>query len=99
MPDGTGVKDLKSYADELRNHLKKGVVALSVNLAADKCLLLVAVTNDLKGKVSAGSLIKEIAPIIGGNGGGSPLMAQAGGNKPKEIEKAFKRLEEIVGAI
>ena len=47
--------------------------------------------------IDAGTLIKEVAPIIDGSGGGSPLMAQAGGTKPKGIDKAFKKLEEIVG--
>jgi alanyl-tRNA synthetase len=54
------------------------------------------VTKDLTGKFHAGNIIKEIAPIVGGNGGGRHDMAQAGGGKPEKLQEALDRLEEIL---
>jgi alanyl-tRNA synthetase len=58
--------------------------------------LLAAVTKDLAGQVHAGKLVSQIAPIVGGKGGGRPELAQAGGNDPAKIGDALARAVELV---
>jgi alanyl-tRNA synthetase len=59
-------------------------------------MLLCLVTKDLTGRYHAGNIIKQIAPIVGGSGGGRPDMAQAGGTKPENLQHALDKLEQIV---
>ncbi len=78
---------------------KKGKSAAVVFGFADvgKATLLAGVTDDLiKKGLKAGDLIREIAPIIDGGGGGRPQMAQAGGKNPEKIEDALKKAAEII---
>ena len=58
--------------------------------------LLVTVTKDLTDRFHAGNIIKEIAPIVGGSGGGKPEMAQAGGNAPDKIKEAEEKFISIL---
>ncbi len=66
-----------------------------------KAFLLAAVTKDLTGRFSAGEIIKRLAPVIGGRGGGKKELAQAGGTDPghldKAIEQSYKEVEEMAG--
>ncbi|MDD5475049.1 MAG: DHHA1 domain-containing protein, partial [Syntrophales bacterium] len=55
------------------------------------------VTKDLTGRFHAGNIIKEIAPHVGGKGGGRPDMAQAGGSDPSGVGEALKRFKDIIG--
>lgn len=64
--------------DNLRDRLASGVVVLG-SAGEDKVSLCVAVAKDLTGKIRAGDIVKQLAPIVGGGGGGRPDMAQAGG--------------------
>lgn len=83
IPAGEG-KDLREFSDTLRDKLGSGVLVL-VAETADKVALLVAVTKDLTHRVKAGDLIKPLAEIIGGRGGGRPELAQAGGLRTDQI--------------
>ena len=74
-----------------------GVVVLAGTDGA-KVLLLAAVTKDLSARVNAGRLIKEIAPLVGGGGGGRPDFAQAGGKDPSGIDAALARAVESIEA-
>jgi len=62
----------------------------------DKAALLVAVTPDLTGRFKAGDFIREIAPMIGGSGGGRPELAQAGGKDPSKLAEALERVFTLV---
>jgi alanyl-tRNA synthetase len=62
----------------------------------DRALLLVAVTQDLAPRYPAGNIIKRIAPLIGGGGGGKPELAQAGGKQPEKLPEALEAVFEIV---
>ncbi len=93
---------LRDLADKFRNKLKSGVVVLGT--AVDKKAFLVAmVSKDVAGKIHAGQIVKEIAPIVGGGGGGRPDMAQAGGSKPgnldQALEKAWQVIESMAGTL
>ncbi|MEE8409685.1 MAG: NADH-quinone oxidoreductase subunit A, partial [Myxococcota bacterium] len=93
--DGVDGKALRGMADELRNKLGSGVLCLGGE-SGGKATLLVAVTKDLTERFQAGKLIRELAPIIGGRGGGKPELAQAGGSDPAALEDVFTRLEGLV---
>jgi alanyl-tRNA synthetase len=75
---------LRGLADSLRDRLGSGVVVLASEVEG-KVTLLVAVTKDLTTRVQAGRMVKELAPIIGGGGGGRPDFAEAGGKDPSKI--------------
>ncbi len=97
---GVGGKDLREFSDQLRDKLGSGVLVL-VSDADDKVALLVAVTKDLTDRVKAGNLIKPLAEIVGGRGGGRPELAQAGGPAIDKIEAllqaAPEQLQKILG--
>ena len=88
-------KGLRDYADKLRDQLKSGVVVLGTP-ADGKVTLLVALTNDLTGKLHAGKMVGELAAVVGGKGGGKPDMAQAGGQHVEKLDEALALAAEIV---
>jgi len=91
----TDVKTLRDFGDKLRDKLGSGVILLG-SKAGEKVMLLCMVTKDLAGKYHAGNIIKELAPIVGGSGGGRPDMAQAGGSQPENLSKVFTALEKLL---
>ena len=93
--DGLDGKALRELADQLRERLGSGVLVLGGE-AEGKAALLVAVTRDLSGRISAGELIRPLAERIGGKGGGRPDLAQAGGNRPQDLAAALAAAEEIL---
>ena len=93
VPDA---KALREAGDRIRDRLKSGVVVLGAENNG-KALLLCVVTKDLAGKTChAGKIIKEVASVVGGGGGGRPDMAQAGGSRPEKLEEAVKKLYELL---
>jgi len=96
--DGLDVNGMRALADQLRDRLKSGVVALGA--ANDgKVSLLVVVTKDLIARLKAGELIKEMAVEVGGTGGGRPEMAQAGGKDPAKLDAALEKVFGLVERI
>jgi len=93
--DGMEGGELRTLADQIRDKLKSGVVALG-GVKDDKVSLLVVVTKDLTGTLKAGELIKEMAAAVGGTGGGRPEMAQAGGKNPEGLEAALEKIFTLV---
>ncbi len=91
------VKQLRELADSLRERLGSGILALGADIGG-KATLLVAVSKDLAGRFKAGDLIREIAPLVGGSGGGKPELAQAGGNQPENLQQAMDKVYAILGA-
>ncbi len=94
--DGLDMNGMRALADQLRDKLKSGVVALGASTEDGKVALLVVVTKDLTGNVKAGELIKVMAAEVGGTGGGRPEMAQAGGKDPSKLDAA---LEKVFGLV
>ena len=64
-----------------------------------KVQIVVAVTPDLIARVKAGQIVKEIAPIVGGGGGGRPDFAEAGGKQPEKIDEMLRAAEAVVGKL
>jgi len=86
---------LRDLADRLKEKIKSGIVVLgSVN--GPKAFLIVGVTKDLTDRFHAGNVIKQIAAIVGGSGGGRPDMAQAGGTQPENLDRALKKACEVI---
>ena len=83
-------------ADRLRQKYGSAVVAIGSDLGDNKVALLVAVTADLVQRIKAGDIVKEIAPIIGGTGGGRPDFAQAGGRDASKLDEALDRIATLV---
>jgi alanyl-tRNA synthetase len=93
--DRLSVEELRDYADQLKDRIGSGVVVAGTENDG-KVALVAMVTRDLKGKVHAGNLIREVAKITGGGGGGRPDMAQAGGKDASKLDEALERAVEIV---
>jgi alanyl-tRNA synthetase len=93
--DNLSPEELREYADRLRDRIGSGVVVLGSETKG-KVALLAMVTKDLVKRVHAGNLVKEVARITGGGGGGRPDMAQAGGKDPSKLDDALKRVFDIV---
>lgn len=97
--DGIDIDVLKDLGDRLRDRLTQGVVALG-SVTDDKVVLLVMAGQDAVDKgAHAGNLIKEIAKICGGGGGGKPNMAQAGGKDPSKLDEALSETFNLVSKI
>ncbi|TMA98148.1 MAG: alanine--tRNA ligase [Deltaproteobacteria bacterium] len=93
--DSADGKQLREIADQLTEKLGSGVVVLAS--AGDANVNLVAsVTKELTKRYHAGNIIKELAGMVGGGGGGRPDFAQAGGKEPAKIAAALKRAEELI---
>jgi len=86
-------KDLREYADKIKDKLKSGVIVLGAK-KDDKVMLICSVTDDLTKKFKAGEIIKRLSEIVGGKGGGRPDMAQGGGNRPEELARALESVFE-----
>ena len=94
--EGVPAKELKGMADELKKKLGSGVVAL-VATADGKASIVVGVTDDLTGRVSAVDLVKAGSAAIGGQGGGGrPDMAQAGGPDAARAKEAVNAIEDVL---
>ena len=82
--------------DDLRARLGSGVVLLAAE-ADGRVSLALGVTVDLTERLSAGDLVREVAQVVGGRGGGRRDFAQAGGDAPERLDAAFERLAALLG--
>jgi alanyl-tRNA synthetase len=89
-------KAMRTMVDDFKNRLGTGVVCLAAE-SDGKALLAIGVTKDLISKLKAGDLIREVAGVVGGGGGGRPDFAQAGGKDPGRIDLALEKFDELVG--
>lgn len=89
VPDGTQSAVLREIAEKLRDKLGEHSVVLVGAIAGDKAQLCVMVSKAATAKIKAGDLIKAVAKIVGGSGGGRPDMAQAGGTEVGKIDEAI----------
>jgi alanyl-tRNA synthetase len=88
-------KTLREVGDKIREKLASGVAVLAGKLKG-KVSLLVIVSADLTAKLHAGKIIKDIAAVVGGSGGGRADMAQAGGTMADKLPEALKKAIEVV---
>jgi alanyl-tRNA synthetase len=93
--DNMDPRDLRDFGDKLRDKLGSGILALG-SATDDKVSLIVMVSKDLMGRFPAGKIIKDMAAILGGTGGGKPDLAQSGGKDPAKLDAALDALYTIV---
>jgi alanyl-tRNA synthetase len=89
---------LRGLADSLKAKIKSGIVVLASS-SDGKVQIVVAVTPDLTGRIKAGQVVKEIAPIVGGSGGGRPDFAEAGGKQPDKIDEMLAATEGVIARL
>ena len=88
--------ELRNLADALRDKLGSGVVVLA-SRDGDKVTLIATVSKDLTGRLRAGHLVKSLAAIVGGRGGGRPDFAQAGGREPEKLPQLLAAVPDVIG--
>ncbi len=89
---------LRDLLDRFKDKIKSGVVVLG-SVSDSKVMLIAGVTSDLTARYHAGNIIKQVAAMVGGSGGGRPDMAQAGGSQPENLDQALKRASEIIQGV
>jgi alanyl-tRNA synthetase len=93
--EGADGKQLRDIADQVKEKLGPSVVVLA-SAGEENVNLVASVSKDLTKKFHAGNIIKELATMVGGGGGGRPDFAQAGGKNPAKIGDALRRAEELI---
>lgn len=94
--DGVDMNGLMDLGDQLKEKLKEGVVVLLSAQGARVNMVAMATDGAMKAGAHAGNLIKGIAGLVGGGGGGRPNMAQAGGKKPEGIPQAIAEAARVL---
>ncbi len=94
--EGVDGKALRELADRLKDQLAPSVIALGA-ADGDRVTLIATVSKELVGRFHAGELLKRIAPIVGGGGGGRADFAQAGGKDAARLDEALAMIYELVG--
>src|SRR5262249_20912477 len=93
--EGVDASMLRELAENTGTKIGSGVVVLG--LASDgKASLVAVVSQDLQGRLNAGKIVKKVAELVGGSGGGRPDFAQAGGKNPEKLEGALQGVYNIV---
>ena len=94
--DGIDMNGLGDLGDQLKEKLGEGVVVLASNMDGKVNLVAMATDAAMAKGAHAGNLIKGIAALVGGGGGGRPNMAQAGGKNPAGIDKAIEETKTVL---
>ncbi len=93
---GVDMNQLRELGDQIKNKIGEGVVALASEIDGKVNLIVTATEDAQKKGAHAGNIIKAIAPIVGGGGGGRPNMAQAGGKNPSGIDEALEKVKTLL---
>ncbi len=93
--DGVDAELMRELAENLRRKMGSGIVVLGM-ASGGKATLVTSVSEDLQGRLHAGNIIKEVAALVGGSGGGRPDFAQAGGKEPGKLDQALQEVYNIV---
>ena len=95
--DNVDMNELRNLGDKLKEQIGSGVVLIVSAQGQDKVNMIAMATDDaVKKGAHAGNLIKAVASIVGGGGGGRPNMAQAGGKKPEGIPELLSKVSEVL---
>lgn len=87
---------MRQLADSLSSKIRPGVVVLG-QTTDGKASLAVRVTDDLTGKLNAGTIVREISAVVGGKGGGKADMATGGGTQPEKLDQALEGAAAAIG--
>jgi alanyl-tRNA synthetase len=94
--NGVDMNGLRDLGDQLKDKLGEGVVVLLSNQDGKVNMIAMATDGAVKAGAHAGNLIKGIAALVGGGGGGRPNMAQAGGKNPAGIADAISEASKVL---
>ena len=94
--EGVDMNGLRDLGDQLKEKLGEGVVVIASSANDKVNLIAMATDGAMKQGAHAGNLIKGIAALVGGGGGGRPNMAQAGGKNPAGIPDAVAKVAEVL---
>ena len=94
--DNVDMNGLRELGDQLKEKLGEGVVVLASEKDGKVNLVAMATEEAMAKGAHAGNLIKGIAALVGGGGGGRPNMAQAGGKNPAGIPQAIVEVEKVL---
>jgi alanyl-tRNA synthetase len=87
---------MRQLIDQIRQKVSPSAVFLATTEGEGKVILVAGVSKDLVGKgVSAGNWVRDVAPVVGGGGGGKPDLAQAGGKQPEKLPEALAKAKEV----
>ncbi|HKT81604.1 MAG TPA: alanine--tRNA ligase [Vicinamibacterales bacterium] len=86
---------LRGLTDSLKARVKSGVIVIGAQ-SDGKAQIVVSVTPDLTARIKAGQIVKELAPIVGGGGGGRPDFAEAGGKQPEKIDEMLAAAQHVL---
>jgi len=90
-----GVADFRDFMDKAKGKMKSGVIVFGMK-NGPKVQLIAGVTPDLLGKYHAGNIVRDVAVICGGKGGGKPDMAMAGGTEPDKLKEALAAVSGLL---
>ena len=96
--EGVDMNGLRELGDQMKEKLGEGVIVLASAVDGKVSLMAMATEGAVKQGAHAGNLIKGIASLVGGGGGGRPNMAQAGGKNPAGIDEAIGKVKEVLEA-
>lgn len=95
--DNVDMNELRNLGDKIKNEIGSGVVLVVSTIGSDKVNMIAMATDDAVAKgAHAGNLIKAVASLVGGGGGGRPNMAQAGGKNPAGIPELLKKAPNVL---
>jgi len=92
----SGVKDMRDFMDKAKGKMKSGVLVFGMK-NGEKVQLIAGVTQDLLGTYHAGNIVREVAMLCGGKGGGKPDLAMAGGTEPDKLKQALAAVSGLIG--
>ncbi len=93
--EGVDMNGLRDLGDQLKAKISEGIVVIASTNDGKVNLIAMATDAAVKAGAHAGNLIKEVAPLVGGGGGGRPNMAQAGGKNPSGVQNAVEKAKEV----
>ena len=96
--EGVDMNGLRDLGDQLKAKVGEGIVVIASANDGKVNLIAMATDGAVKKGAHAGNLIKEVAPLVGGGGGGRPNMAQAGGKNPAGITDAVAKAKEVAAS-
>ena len=97
--DGLGRDELRALADRTRDEIKSGITFLAGVSPEGRVTMVSSITPDLKQRFHAGQIVKEVAPIVGGKGGGRPDFAEAGGPDTSRIDELLAAVPSVLEKI
>lgn len=96
--DNIDMNGLRDAGDDIKNNIGEGVIVLASCNDGKVNLVVMATDDAVKKGAHAGNMIKEIAKLVGGGGGGRPNMAQAGGKNPAGIDECLAKAKEVLAS-